>query len=297
MIVSIWKPKTKVINKKKITIQYDLMDNDCIYSKGTTGYNVIWKCDNQNCKYKNKIHCIKRVHLNKKRSKYCNEDIQICRSCQFDGINNPRFGDNRKWEDFMGLEKANNMKSIYSNKIKGDLNPSKKDIVKQKKGQTIINYDNISNYVSKYGYILDKIEGNNKKSILSLICINNHQIDIRYSSFKKGHRCKFCYYDSLMISPNELDTFRKYSNLVRSKTRTVFRKFKELIDPNNLNESKNYHIDHIYSIADGYKNNIDPIIVSSYVNLRVISKIENLKKGQKSEIDKEELIRRYKSMN
>lgn len=298
MILSLWKPKTKVINNKQVTIQYDLIDINHIHSKGTTGYSVIWKCDNLNCKYLNKLHSIKRVHLNKERSKYCNDDIQICRSCQFSGVNNPRFGDNRKWEDFMGVEKANEMKLFYSKKYKGDLNPSKRDIVKQKKGQIIINYDNVFDYVKKYGYELNKISGDNKNSNLSLTCINNHKIDIRYSSLKRGHRCRFCYYESIKISPSELDSFRKYSKIVRSRTRTIFRKYKELIDPDNLTiDSKKYHIDHIYSISDGYKNNIDPNIISSYVNLRVIGSIDNLKKGQKSEIIKEELIRRYESIH
>jgi hypothetical protein len=255
---------------------------------------VIWRCDNDNCKFKDKLHSIKRVHLDKKRSKYCNEDIQICRSCQFSGINNPRFGDNRKWEDFMGLKKANEMKNLYSNKIKGELNPSKRDTVKQKKGQMVINYNNVFDYVKKYGYKLDEIDGNNKNSTLSLICENNHKINIRYSSFKRGHRCRICHYESIKISINELESFKKYSKIVRSKTRAVFRKYKELIDPNNLTiDSKKYHIDHIYSVSDGYKNNIDHNIISSYINLRVISSIDNFKKGQKSEIIKEELIRRY----
>jgi hypothetical protein len=298
MIISVWKPKRKVINNNQVIIQYDLMDINCIYNKGTTGYKVIWKCDNINCKHKNKIHSIQRSHLNRNKSKLCNENIQICRSCQFSGINNPRFGDNRKWEDFMGVEKANEMKVFYSNKFKGNSNPSKKDVIKQKKGQIIINYDNVFNYVKKYGFKLNKIDGKDKNSILSLTCMNNHKIDIRYSSFRSGHRCKFCYYESMMISPNELDSFRKYSNIVRSRTRTIFRKYKELIDPNNLTiDSKKYHIDHIYSISDGYKNNIDPLIISSYVNLRVIGSIENLKKGKKSEIIKDELIIKYQSSN
>ena len=54
-----------------------------------------------------------------------------------------------------------------------------------------------------------------------------------------------------------------------------------------------YHIDHIYSVADGFRNNIDPKIISSICNLRLIDSEYNLKKGSKSDISIEELLENY----
>jgi len=58
-------------------------------------------------------------------------------------------------------------------------------------------------------------------------------------------------------------------------------------------DSKNYHIDHIYSISDGFINNIEPKIIASIHNLRVISKNQNLKKGKNSEQSLSDLLDKY----
>ena len=59
-----------------------------------------------------------------------------------------------------------------------------------------------------------------------------------------------------------------------------------------------YQLDHIYSIYDGYKNNVDPKIISSIFNLQLITEKINKSKGKNSWIDKEELITLYeKSKN
>jgi hypothetical protein len=55
-----------------------------------------------------------------------------------------------------------------------------------------------------------------------------------------------------------------------------------------------YHIDHIYSIDEGYKTNIEPEIIGSVVNLRWLPAELNSSKRQKSDISKEALLRKYK---
>lgn len=54
-----------------------------------------------------------------------------------------------------------------------------------------------------------------------------------------------------------------------------------------------YHLDHIYSIKDGFDNNIEPYIMSFPGNLRFISEKENISKGSRSDITKEELIESF----
>jgi len=54
-----------------------------------------------------------------------------------------------------------------------------------------------------------------------------------------------------------------------------------------------YHLDHIYSITDGYINNVDPKIVGSIHNLRFITASENCVKNSKSDISIEELKKLY----
>ncbi len=290
MIISIWKPYTKSFNKKQRVIYYELFEGD-INKKGTSGYKIIWRCDNTNCLFPNKIHSINRSHLNINRSDKMHENLQICKSCQQKGESNPRYGDKRKWEDIMGKERASILKGVYRINFINN-NPSSLEKVKIKKGQFIINFDNVSEYTQKFGYNLNEIDGNNKHAIIKLTCPNNHNSTMKYSSFKKGHRCILCYYDSIRINIEDIRNFEQYSRKVRLLTSISYRKNKNIIDPLNL-KSKLYHIDHRYSISDGFKNHIDPIIISSIWNLRLIKSEDNLKKGPKSEITIELLMEKY----
>lgn len=52
-----------------------------------------------------------------------------------------------------------------------------------------------------------------------------------------------------------------------------------------------FHVDHIYSVLDGFKNEISPNIISHPANLRILEAKKNSSKGCKSEITIEELLR------
>ena len=95
------------------------------------------------------------------------------------------------------------------------------------------------------------------------------------------------------ICDSKKSDFKLYSHLCRKYTKN-----------NNLNELKNfhlrgavekngYHLDHIFSISEGFKNNISPWIVGSLINLRMIPAKENIAKNAKSDISIEELFYKY----
>ena len=292
MILSTWKPKTKLINKKQVIAYYTICDIDDIYKKGSSNIRVVYKCDCKTCKNPNKIFSIDRNHLSEKRSKTVNEKVQICRSCQTTGDKNPRFGDDRKWEEIMGKEKSKNLKKVFSEKFKGNKNPSKNDSVKKKKNQIIINFENVENYVKGLQYSLLDVRGDNKFAILTLKCANNHIFKIKWANLPKNNKCKYCYYESIRIPLYQIVEFNEYSKKIRYLTRSNFLKYKKQISGYELKEidSKNYHIDHIYSISDGFINKISPEVISSHHNLRVIGKIDNLEKGKKSDITLDKLM-------
>lgn len=56
----------------------------------------------------------------------------------------------------------------------------------------------------------------------------------------------------------------------------------------------NYHVDHIFSIDAGYRNNVDPKIVGSIINLQWMLCEENSSKRARCDIKLEELLRKYK---
>lgn len=54
-----------------------------------------------------------------------------------------------------------------------------------------------------------------------------------------------------------------------------------------------YHLDHIYSISQGFKDDILPEIIGDVCNLRIILASENRKKSNKCNITKTELMEKY----
>jgi hypothetical protein len=65
-----------------------------------------------------------------------------------------------------------------------------------------------------------------------------------------------------------------------------------VIDPNNLRgltDGEIYHLDHIYSIMQGFVNEICPTIIGHACNLQILIGDENLKKSANSWITLEKL--------
>lgn len=94
---------------------------------------------------------------------------------------------------------------------------------------------------------------------------------------------------------SEKDEVEQYRQLVWYYTR----KNDLSILPNSekrgrLDEAEDaYHLDHIYSITDGYINNVEPEIIGSIYNLRFIPAMDNQIKKTKSDISLKELKKLY----
>jgi hypothetical protein len=99
-----------------------------------------------------------------------------------------------------------------------------------------------------------------------------------------------------LIDRKKLDVFEKYEiykREVQHKSNITFKKYKKEIDPNNL-RGKGYQLDHIYSISTGFKNKIDPNILSIKENLRILSSFDNNSKNNKCDISKNKLLLIFK---
>lgn len=55
--------------------------------------------------------------------------------------------------------------------------------------------------------------------------------------------------------------------------------------------SREFHLDHIYSLVDGFKNNIPAEVVGHWCNFRILPAAENLTKHMKSDITIDELMK------
>jgi hypothetical protein len=79
--------------------------------------------------------------------------------------------------------------------------------------------------------------------------------------------------------------FQQYKQIVYRMTRHTYKKYKSIINPNNLQRTlagnPGYHLDHIVSLKYAFSLKIPPEITSHYENLRMIPWEDNLKKNSR----------------
>jgi len=97
-----------------------------------------------------------------------------------------------------------------------------------------------------------------------------------------------CYHESKIkyYTEEDLEKYNNYREAIDNLTKRIYRKYKSYINPNNHKRGRYYHLDHIYSVIDGYENDIPIEIISNPNNLRLIPAQENLNKNGNSYISK-----------
>jgi mannose-6-phosphate isomerase-like protein (cupin superfamily)/predicted transcriptional regulator len=89
--------------------------------------------------------------------------------------------------------------------------------------------------------------------------------------------------------PENRDKFELYTQYVRAESGLNYQKFFKHI-PNAKKRSRDFHLDHKYSIKEAFDNNIPIEVVSHYKNLEIIGGRLNESKGKNSSISLNELI-------
>jgi len=139
------------------------------------------------------------------------------------------------------------------------------------------------------GYKLLTREYKNCYQKLDFICPNNHKHSIRWNDWKKGVRCSYSANEKRIkyYSKEDLERYDTYRKITDNLTKRIYRKYKSYINPNNYRRERySYHLDHIYSVIDGFENNVPVDIISNPNNLRMILADENLNKNGNSYITK-----------
>jgi hypothetical protein len=83
--------------------------------------------------------------------------------------------------------------------------------------------------------------------------------------------------------------YQAYRNKVDTITYRNFRKYRDIIDPENKH-GVDYHIDHKFSVKQGYQKNIPPEVIGNIYNLQILPAEENKAKNFRSSISLEELL-------
>lgn len=133
-------------------------------------------------------------------------------------------------------------------------NPSQLQSVKDKKKATSI---------EKYG--VDNVS----KSTEVKTMLRNTRLDYWNSLYK---------YKTLTVDGL---TKKKYDRLARQFAAIQYDRHKGSIDPLGL-KGKEWHVDHVFSVMDGFINDVPIDIISDISNLRLIAAKENYSKGKSS---------------
>jgi len=85
--------------------------------------------------------------------------------------------------------------------------------------------------------------------------------------------------------------YELYYNAVKLVTNeNWYKEFRSINGAGPCKRNKDMHLDHIYSIAEGFKNNIPPYIIGHCTNLRLLPKLENSSKGARCDKTIDELF-------
>ena len=144
-------------------------------------------------------------------------------------------------------------------------------------------------------YVCLSDEYYNNMTELLVRCDKGHIFKTCWSNFRSGSRCPKCaIIDRTKYSGDEAEELGIYRLCVKRFTDENYRKYYYTINPNRLERSYlEFHVDHIYSVADGFNNNILPKIIASPVNLQMLCAFDNQSKNDRSDITKEELFDKY----
>jgi hypothetical protein len=94
-----------------------------------------------------------------------------------------------------------------------------------------------------------------------------------------------------------LESKEDYYIFVRALTEKNYDIFKSQINPKNLKRSwKANHLDHIYSVSQGFKDRINPFWIAHPCNLQMLKARENKKKNAKCGHTQEELFEKINNL-
>lgn len=176
--------------------------------------------------------------------------------------------------------------------------PMQSESIRGKSKETCLEKYGVDN-VSKNKEVIDKIQ----KS-LSIIDPITGETTLEKSMKKREDNCFEKYGVKYFFQTDEffesigrkrnlnVSDFLKYRRIVNRVTEKTFKDNFDILCCVYF-RGEEYHLDHIYSVYDGYINSVDPNIIGSISNLQLISKKINLNKSVKSWQTLEELVNKH----
>ena len=101
----------------------------------------------------------------------------------------------------------------------------------------------------------------------------------------------------LILDPRLRDEYYRYKAVVLYVTEKFRKEITEGYKTGLAGTPGAYHIDHMFSIMNGYKNRVSPLVIGSKANLQMIPWKENLSKSSSCSISLDELLNKSNYTN
>jgi len=161
----------------------------------------------------------------------------------------------------------------------------------------------VEEFINEFGCKCLSKEYINSYTKLEFKCDREHIFYITLKSFRLHRRCPICaienksganHYSWKNYSEESRKDFRLYREEIIQLSNYNYRKYFYVINPNNLKRGRSkYHLDHIYSVIDGFNNNVSPKVIANPINLQMLSENANAVKNSTSHITLEQLYDLY----
>jgi hypothetical protein len=103
----------------------------------------------------------------------------------------------------------------------------------------------------------------------------------------------------LWLDPALKTEWQRYEQEVDRLTNQNYKKYKEIINPNNLTRGRTrgtYQLDHVMSKIGGFNEGIAPELIAHPANLKMLTSSENQSKNSKSHYTKKQLLEAIKHL-
>ena len=143
---------------------------------------------------------------------------------------------------------------------------------------------------AKTAEVRDKIKKTNLKKYGSENPSNSKIVTdkIRKAFISKG----------LWVDDSQRSDLEKYRLEVKKISKKSYHDYFYVINPQNLPRSRyQWHLDHIFSVEEGFKQRVPPEVIGHWTNLRMLWHLDNSKKNTKCDKTIEQLFEDYHSVS
>jgi len=162
--------------------------------------------------------------------------------------------------------------------------------------------EEINKYAEKFDYKCLSNDYIGAHSKLKFECDKYHIYTTSWTELQIGHRCPICALEKISgrnnyrwrdYSEEDRKNIELYRDEIDKLSNINYVLYKNMINPDKLRRGNKYHLDHIYSVIDGFNNGIPPNVIANPYNLRVIDCAENIRKSGNSHMTIEQLYISY----